>query len=115
MRIDWPEYCRVHASRANLLLHLFAVPLFVAAFISLIRYVSRGDWVSASIVIVFAVVAMALQGNGHRKEPNAPRPFSGPANFLKRWFTEQFIVFPLFFVTGRWWAQWRAVAERNES
>jgi uncharacterized membrane protein YGL010W len=29
MQPDWSEYLRVHADRRNLLMHLFAVPLFV--------------------------------------------------------------------------------------
>jgi len=115
VQIDWPEYCRVHANRANLLVHLFAVPLFIVAVVLLVRCIFRGDWVSAVVVIGIAMLAMALQGRGHKEEANPPRPFASPANFLKRWFTEQFIIFPLFFLTGRWWRQWKSAAERHES
>ncbi len=115
MQVDWPDYCRVHANRFNLLIHLFAVPLFVAASLTLVKYVFRGDWLSAAFVMFVAVLAMAAQGSGHKKEPNLPRPFSGPGNFLRRWFTEQFFVFPMFLLSGRWWRQFVAAGERGET
>lgn len=113
--IDWTEYCRVHAGRANLLIHLFAVPLFIASLVSLIKYFLRGDWLSVVIAIVFAVFAMASQGKGHKNESEPPRPFTGPVNFLRRWFAEQFFLFPLFFLSGRWWGQYRAAEFQHES
>jgi hypothetical protein len=114
MSIDWSEYARVHASRANLLIHLFAVPFFIASLVSLIKYVLHGDWVSVVIVIIFAIFAMVLQGRGHKKELVPPRPFTGPANFLRRWFTEQLVIFPLFFLSGRWWRQYQDAEVRHE-
>jgi hypothetical protein len=115
MSIDWSEYGRVHSSKANLLIHLIAVPLFIASFLSAIKYVFRGDWFSVAIVVVVAIAAMALQGNGHKKEPESPRPFSGPANFLRRWFSEQFVIFPLFVLSGRWWEQFQSAENHRES
>ena len=97
-----------------MLIHLFAVPLFIASLVSLIKYVIRGDWVSIVIAIIFAVFAMALQGTGHKKESEPPRPFTGPGNFLRRWFAEQFFLFPLFFLSGRWWGQYQAAEVQNE-
>ena len=47
-------------------------------------------------------VRSVLQGWGHAREVNAPVPFSGPGNFLRRWFLEQIVIFPLFLLTGRW-------------
>ena len=108
MRIDWSEYLRVHAHRTNLIIHLFAVPLFVGSFFSLLLYVVNGDRVSGVIVVALCFVALALQALGHKLEPGDPRPFSSPMNFLRRWFTEQFLIFPAFVLSGRWWRQVRA-------
>ena len=105
MRIDWTDYLRVHAERRNLLIHLIAVPLFVGSVVSLFLYLIRGDYVSAVILIVLAFGAMAMQGRGHALEPEPPRPFSSPVDFLRRWFTEQFYIFPVFLLSGRWWQQ----------
>lgn len=105
MRIDWIDYLRVHAERRNLLIHLIAVPLFVGSVVSLLLYLNRGDYVSAVIAIVAAVGAMAMQGRGHALEPESARPFASPFDFLRRWFKEQFYIFPVFLLSGRWWRQ----------
>ena len=105
MQIDWADYHRVHAGRLNLLIHLIAVPLFIGAVVSVLLAAGRGDPVSATMSLAFGLIAMALQGRGHKLEAEPPRPFSGPLNFMRRWFMEQFIIFPVFLLTGRWWRQ----------
>ena len=107
MQIDWTDYRRVHSRRSNLLIHLVAVPLFIGAVISVVLAVSRGDPLYALVSAAAAVVAMALQGRGHKLEEEAPRPFAGPGDFARRWFAEQFVIFPLFLLSGRWWRQFR--------
>ncbi len=84
------------------------MPLFVASIVFLIDRLVRGDYELAVIAMVVAFVAMVLQGRGHALESHAPVPFSSPGNFLKRWFMEQFMIFPLFLLTGRWWHQFKA-------
>ena len=108
--IDWTGYTRVHSDRRNLLIHAIAVPLFVAAIVLLAVCLVLGAYIFASLSLVGAMTAVALQAWGHTLEVHAPEPFSGPGNFLKRWFGEQFVVFPVFFLTGRWWRQFRASA-----
>ena len=106
-QIDWTSYLRVHSDRRNLLIHAFAVPLFIASIVFLIASIVRVEDVSIVIALALAFAAMALQGRGHKLESHAPVPFSGPGNFLKRWFTEQFVIFPLFLLSGRWWHQFK--------
>ena len=115
VQFDWTSYLRVHSDRRNLTIHVLAVPLFVGSIVSLIPYLSRGDYVSAVVAVVLALIAMVLQGRGHALEGHAPVPFSGPGNFLKRWFVEQFLIFPLFFLMGRWWRQFKAAADGTDS
>jgi len=111
VRIDWSEYVRVHTDRTNLIIHLFAVPLFAGSFILMVVHGARGDWAVAAALLALAVGAMAMQGRGHRCEAEPPRPFTSPLNFVNRWFTEQFVIFPAFVLTGRWWRQYRAAIE----
>jgi hypothetical protein len=109
MYIDWPDYFRVHVDRGNLLVHLLAVPLFISAFILIPVYLIRGAFGTATIAAVLVVIAFALQGIGHGREAHAPRPFSSPLNFVVRVLREQFYIFPLFVLSGRWWQQfWSA-------
>ena len=109
--IDWNYYESVHAGRRNLLLHLVAVPLFDAAFLYLLLSLAAQQWLAAGISAAFALIAMVVQKNGHGGEQVPSRPFAGPGDFLKRWFGEQFLVFPLFVVSGRWARQYRAAGE----
>lgn len=107
-RIDWIDYQRVHADRRNLLAHLLAVPLFAISFIAACVSFLRANSVAGAVALGLCVVAMLIQGRGHAVEENPPRPFSGPGNFLRRWFTEQYFIFPMFLLSGRWWRQYRA-------
>ena len=112
--IDWTSYLRVHSDRRNLIIHAIAVPLFVASIAFLIVSIVRVEEVSIGIALGLAFAAMVLQGRGHKLELHAPVPFSGPGKFLQRWFTEQFLIFPLFLVSGRWWQQFKAVDEGSD-
>ncbi len=114
VQIDWTSYQRVHSSRRNLIIHAFAVPLFIASIVFLIASIVRAEDVSVVIAVVLTFIAMALQRRGHALEPHAPVPFSGPGNFLKRWFTEQFVIFPLFLLTGRWWHQFKVAGGESD-
>ena len=108
--IDWQNYARVHSDRRNLVIHALAVPLFVAASITLVGCLVSGNYPIAFAALFVALTSMLLQGRGHALEVHAPEPFSGPGNFLKRWFREQFFIFPVFLLSGRWQRQFRMSA-----
>ena len=113
MQIDWPEYQRVHSDRRNLIIHIVAVPLFIGASVFLIVSCFRDDYASVVLSVALAIIAMILQGRGHAKEHEAPIPFSGPVNFLRRWVREQFFVFPVFVLSGRWWQQYTTTGSEH--
>jgi len=100
---QWQGYARYHQARANLLMHIVLVPLFLAGNVALIIGAIRLDWIEAGFGAVCMVVSMALQGRGHRGEAVSPVPFSGAGNALARIFLEQWITFPRFVLTGGWW------------
>jgi len=100
---QWQGYARYHQARANLLMHIVLVPLFLAGNVALIIGAIRLDWIEAGFGAVCMVVSMALQGRGHRGEAVSPVPFAGAANALARIFLEQWITFPRFVLTGGWW------------
>ena len=100
---QWEGYARYHQSRANLLMHIVLVPLFLAGNVALIVGIIRLDWIEAVVGLALMVLSMVLQGRGHKGEPVPPVPFSGPGNAFARIFLEQWITFPRFVVTGGWW------------
>ena len=108
MQPDWADYYRVHASRRNLIIHLVAVPIFIVSFPCFVVAIVRVEPASAAVAFAGMLLALVLQGAGHRLEANAPRDFANAGDFLRRWFTEQYVTFPLFVLSGRWFTQFRA-------
>ena len=106
--VNWADYERVHTDRRNLLIHLAAVPLFDVSVVLLVAGLAGGYRVIAVAAAIGMPVAMLLQRIGHNLEREAPRPFAGPADLARRWFTEQFVTFPSFVLSGRWWRQYTA-------
>jgi hypothetical protein len=105
----WRETPPVHKSRANLLIHLFAVPMFVlghvlivAAFFEDLRLLTAGP--------IAIIVSLTLQNIGHKLERVAPPPFLGPKDFLRRLYAEQFCNFWRFLFSGGWYASFKAAA-----
>lgn len=96
------EYPHFHKNRANLLLHIVVVPLFVAGVGYALWSLVHGDWAGAALGALAPLVSIAAQGAGHKKEPNPPLPFDGPADFVKRILSEQFYRFPKFVLSGDW-------------
>jgi hypothetical protein len=108
LRWQWADYSAKHRARANLLLHIVAVPLFEAGTIVLLAGIFTLSIVSAVLGVACMGVSLAVQGRGHKLEPEAPTPFAGPADFFQRLFAEQWITFPRFVLTGGWLRNLRA-------
>ncbi len=111
LRWQWEGYPKYHQSRANLLIHIVAVPLFLLGTVALVVAVVQFSLVLLAVAIGCIVVAVALQGRGHRLERVPPEPFSGPLNFVSRLFLEQWVTFPRFVISGGWAAALRKVRE----
>ena len=99
---QWQTYARNHRNRANLLLHMAAVPAFIGGMLAAVTMALRQQWFGALVAFAFAAVAFFAQGIGHKWEKEPPIPFDGPGDFVSRVFVEQFITFPRFVLTGQW-------------
>ncbi len=93
-------YAQLHIRRTNLLIHLIAVPLFIAAHLGLISAIAWQEPLSALIWIGLAVMSLGLQRQGHALEPETPAPFRNGLDFAIRLYTEQFYTFPKFLFSG---------------
>ena len=111
LRWQWEGYPKYHQSRANLLIHIVAVPLFLFGTVTLVASALQTSGLLLALAIGCIVVAVALQGSGHRLEPVPPEPFSGPLNFVSRLFLEQWVTFPRFVLSGGWGAALRKIRE----
>jgi hypothetical protein len=109
LRRQWEVYPRNHQSRANLLLHIIAVPAFLIANVALVVSVVRGSWIGGVVAAAAMGAAIVAQGRGHRWEAVAPEPFSSGFNALARIFCEQWVTFPRFVLSGGWSRAFRRV------
>jgi hypothetical protein len=96
---DYPHF---HKNKTNLLLHIVVVPLFVGGVVFAVWSLLQGEWIAASMALLAPLVSIAVQGAGHKQEPNPPLPFDGPGDFVKRILSEQFYKFPKFVLSGEW-------------
>jgi len=99
---QWRGYSRNHRDRVNLLIHMLAVPAFIAGTLAAATQAWHANWYGASVALAVALAAFALQGIGHKRERVAPEPFAGPADFITRVFAEQYVTFPRFVLMGQW-------------
>jgi uncharacterized membrane protein YGL010W len=99
---QWRGYSRNHQDRVNLLIHMMAVPAFIGGTLAATTQVLQAQWFGASVAVVFALFAFAVQGIGHKRERVPPEPFAGAGDFAARVFAEQFVTFPRFVLAGQW-------------
>ena len=102
LKWQWQGYAKYHQNRTNLLLHIFAIPLFILANVLTVVAVVKLSLVLFAIAILGIIVSVIIQGRGHKLESVPPEPFTGPANFLGRLFFEQWVTFPRFVLSGGW-------------
>ena len=103
----WRETPPVHKNATNLLIHIVAVPLFVLGHILLIAGIVFSPWLLLAAVLCVAI-SLAAQRFGHSLEQNRVPPFTGPTDFLRRLYAEQFCNFWRFLFSGQWYASFRA-------
>ncbi len=103
-----------HSERRNLVLHVFAVPLFLAGNVTLVLgpFLFAHRWLSLFGLVAMAL-AMAVQGRGHAGEAVAPVPFRGPLDVVLRIFVEQWITFPRFLLSGELARAYRNASRRE--
>jgi hypothetical protein len=99
---QWSDYPAKHRSRVNLAIHIVAVPLFMLGSVAVVLGVLRLAPMTIVSGLVAMIVSVGLQGIGHRFEPEQPAPFAGFGDFVKRFFVEQWVTFPRFVLSGRY-------------
>jgi len=105
----YPEF---HRSRANLLLHIVAVPAFVISFLALVLGAVALHWPQMAAGLVGMVVSFAVQGVGHQREQTPSIPFAGPGDAVSRILIEQFVTFPRFVGSGGFGRALKAASSR---
>lgn len=109
----WRETPPVHRNSTNLVVHLFAVPMFVVGHLVLPLAIAFSWWL-AVVGLLFIVFSVALQGVGHSLEQQQVPPFTGARDFVRRLYAEQFCNFWRLLFSGQWSAGFRSrIAQRD--
>jgi hypothetical protein len=103
---QWSLYGDNHTQRANLVIHILTVPLFMAGTVAVAAAGWVSPWLFAAGPAAMAT-AMALQGRGHGREAVAPVPFAGAGDVVSRIFLEQWVTFPRYVLSGAFFRAWR--------
>jgi hypothetical protein len=103
----WRETPPVHKDRRNLLIHVFAVPLFVAGHVLAVAGLAFSPWLLLAAAAC-VVVSLVLQKRGHALEATPVHPFLGPRDFVRRLYAEQFCNFWRFLFSGQWYAAYKS-------
>ncbi len=103
LRWQWSDYSMKHRHRANLLIHIVAVPLFQIGTLLLVYGALRRTASVLGLGVACVVVSLVGQGRGHRLEAEPPEPFGGAGDFIRRFLAEQWVTFPRFVLSGGWY------------
>ena len=99
----WRETPPVHKNVTNLVIHIFAVPLFVLGHLFLLAAFVYG-WRLIVVGLLCNIASIVLQGFGHSMEQQKVPAFTGPRDFVRRLYAEQFCNFWRFLLSGQWFA-----------
>ena len=99
---QWSDYPAKHRSRVNLVIHIVAVPLFMLGCVAVVAGMLTLTRARIGLGLVAMVASVVLEGIGHRLEAEQPAPFAGSGDFIKRFFLEQWVTFPRFVLSGRY-------------
>jgi hypothetical protein len=108
----WRETPPVHTNGPNLIIHVMAVPLFVFGHLLFPAAIVFSWWLGVVGVLCVAV-SLVLQGVGHSLERQQVPPFTGPRDFLRRLYAEQFCNFWRFLFSGQWYARLRSRSQQR--
>jgi hypothetical protein len=105
---QWQAYPDNHTTRTNLAIHIVTNPLFILGVATLIAGPLIGPWWLSLCGLGGMLIGLVGQGRGHKLEAAAPIAFTGPDDFVSRFFVEQFVNFPRFVLSGGWLHAWKA-------
>ena len=94
------DYATFHQKRQSLWLHLIWVPVFAIALAYTVYAAVLGRYGAAAFSLALVVIALALQGVGHKREIVPRNSFKGPMDFATRMLLERYYRFWVFLLSG---------------
>ena len=103
-------YQNLHQTRVNLVIHIIGSMLFISSNLSLAYYLLTTNLNSSLISISLIVLSIILQAIGHQFEPVKFEGFKGPFDFVKTFYYELVIIFPVFLFSRFFRENWNKKA-----
>ena len=110
---QWSDYASKHRDRVNLMIHIVVVPCFQAGTILVLAAAAARSLTWAAAGGCGWLLAVAAEGAGHSREAERAAPFTSAWDFIRRFFSEQWVTFPRFVITGGWKRNLQAVGRRS--
>lgn len=107
LEAQWSDYSERHRNKANLMIHIVAVPLVWLAAIQVfgglvLSLIGVGGFNVIFGALVQAGVALFAQHWGNGMEAVKPAPFAPTRDYAMGLAAEQLVTFPRFVLTGQW-------------
>ena len=100
-------YQRLHQNRLNLVIHIVGSIMFIVGnILMLIGLINFLDFSQIFIGLSLLFVAIVLQAIGHQFEPEQFDGFKGPFDFVKTFYLELLIFFPVFLFSPYFMENW---------
>ena len=106
-RQQWHDFGNYHASRINLIIHVFAVPTFIIGIMLFVYGLVNLRLIETLDAVLIMAISLGIQSYGHSNEEIRSAPFAGPIDALTRILIEQLINYPRFLLTGKWYTALR--------
>ena len=107
LKWQWKGYSQFHQNRMNLIIHIFAIPLFMLSNILFVISLVKLSIIMFGISILLINFPLILEAIGHGNESMKAIPFSSVMNAVVRLFLEQWITFPRFVISGNWYINFK--------
>ena len=107
---QWDRYAPSQRDWVNLLIHLFAVPMFWIGTLDALGALLFSGLLHALGALLLMALALFAQALGNAREKNPPEPYADGWDFARRAAAEQFVTFPRFLLSGGWWRNFRESA-----
>ena len=104
---EYRYYQRLHQNRLNLVIHIFGSMMFITGnILMLIGLFNFIDFTQILIGLSLIILAIVLQGIGHQFEPEQFDGFKGPLDFVKTFYLELIVFFPVFLFSPYFMENW---------
>jgi hypothetical protein len=104
---QWIDFGVYHSSRKNLIIHVFAAPIFIIGIVGFTYGLLNLQLIETVGSVLIMAISLGMQSYGHSNESVRSDSFASPLDAITRILIEQLINSPRFIMSGKWYAALR--------